>query len=115
MTHVIAEPCIGTKNVSCVEVCPVDCIHPTSDEAEFENAEMLYIDPDACIDCALCVDECPVNAIFIDDELIQGGEGGGGFGERIFVAKAEVCPVAGFVGEVLLALDRLLRAQGTRP
>ncbi|MCI0630169.1 MAG: ferredoxin family protein, partial [Phycisphaerales bacterium] len=64
MTHVIAEPCIGTKDASCVEVCPVDCIHPTKDEAPtFEKSEMLYIDPETCIDCGLCVDECPVQAI----------------------------------------------------
>ena len=49
MTHVIGEPCIGVKDASCVDVCPVDCIHPTKDEAEFEGAEMLYIDPDTCV------------------------------------------------------------------
>ena len=69
MTHVIAEPCIGTKDASCVEVCPVDCIHPTKDEGDFKPAEMLFIDPDTCIDCGLCVDECPVQAIFPQDEL----------------------------------------------
>jgi ferredoxin len=69
MTHVIAEPCIGTKDTACVEVCPVDCIHPTSDEAEFEEAKMLYIDPETCIDCGLCVDECPVQAIFTEEDL----------------------------------------------
>ena len=55
MTHVIAEPCIGTKDTSCVDVCPVDCIHPTKDEAAFESDDMLYIDPDTCIDCGPCV------------------------------------------------------------
>src|SRR5690606_25919467 len=69
MTHVIAEPCIGTKDTSCVEVCPVDCIHPTKEEAEFESSEMLYIDPDTCIDCGLCVDECPVQAIYPEEDL----------------------------------------------
>ena len=69
MSHFIAEPCIGTKDTACVEVCPVDCIHPTQDEADFEEAEMLYIDPDTCIDCGLCVDECPVKAIFPEEEL----------------------------------------------
>ena len=69
MTHIIAEPCIGTKDTACVDVCPVDCIHPTSDEAAFEAAEMLYIDPETCIDCGLCVDECPVQAIFQDEDL----------------------------------------------
>ena len=46
MAYVIAEPCIGTKDNSCVEVCPVDCIHPTPDEPDYEGVEQLYIDPD---------------------------------------------------------------------
>ena len=69
MPHVIAEPCIGTKDTSCVDVCPVDCIHPRKDEPDFANAEMLYIEPDTCIDCGLCVDECPVKAIFPEEDL----------------------------------------------
>ena len=69
MTHVIAEPCIGTKDTACVEVCPVDCIHPTADDGDFESADQLYIDPDTCIDCGLCVDECPVQAIFTEEDL----------------------------------------------
>jgi NAD-dependent dihydropyrimidine dehydrogenase PreA subunit len=69
MTHVIAEPCVGTKDTACVEVCPVDCIHPTSEEPQFEEAEMLYIDPETCIDCGLCVDECPPKAIFPEEDL----------------------------------------------
>lgn len=69
MPHIIAEPCVSTKDTACVAVCPVDCIHPTSDEAEFEGAEQLYIDPDTCIDCGLCVDECPVKAIFPEEDL----------------------------------------------
>ena len=54
MTFVITEPCIGTKDTACVDVCPVDCIHPTKDEAEFESHEILYIDPAECIDCGAC-------------------------------------------------------------
>ncbi|RMH10963.1 MAG: ferredoxin family protein [Planctomycetota bacterium] len=69
MTHVITEPCEGTKDTGCVEVCPVDCIHPTKDEPDFETEKMLYIDPDTCIDCGLCVDECPVQAIYQDEDL----------------------------------------------
>ncbi len=64
MAYVIAEPCIGTKDTACVNVCPVDCIHPRKDEADFEASSQLYIDPDTCIDCGACVPECPVNAIF---------------------------------------------------
>ena len=69
MSHWIAEPCIGTKDTACVAVCPVDCIHPTKEDEDFEEAEMLYIDPETCIDCGLCVDECPVKAIFPDEDL----------------------------------------------
>ena len=64
MAYIIVEPCIGVKDAACVEVCPVDCIHPTQSEAEFEKAEMLYINPDECIDCAACEPVCPVTAIF---------------------------------------------------
>ena len=69
MTYVIAEPCIGTKDTACVDVCPVDCIHPRKDEAAFETAEMLYIHPDECIDCGACEPACPVLAIFTEDDL----------------------------------------------
>jgi ferredoxin len=69
MTHYILEPCIGTKDTACVAVCPVDCIHPTKEEEDFESEEMLYIDPDTCIDCGLCIDECPVEAIVPEDEV----------------------------------------------
>jgi NAD-dependent dihydropyrimidine dehydrogenase PreA subunit len=69
MAHVIAEPCIGTKDTACVEVCPVDCIHPKKDESGYSDANQLYIDPDTCIDCGLCVDECPVQAIFPQDDV----------------------------------------------
>ena len=69
MTYVIAEPCIGTKDNSCVEVCPVDCIHPTPDEPGYDQAEMLYIDPAECIDCDACVEACPVDAIFAEDQV----------------------------------------------
>lgn len=67
MAHVITRPCCN--DASCVEVCPVNCIHPTRDEPEFLTAEMLYIDPDTCIDCGACIDECPVSAIYPDDQL----------------------------------------------
>ncbi len=69
MAYIIAEPCIGTKDTACVDACPVDCIHPTKSDPDFEDEEMLYIDPDECIDCGACVPECPVSAIFAEDEL----------------------------------------------
>lgn len=64
MAYVIAQPCIGVKDTACVAVCPVDVIHPTRNEPDFEKEEQLYIDPADCIDCGLCQGECPVNAIF---------------------------------------------------
>ncbi len=56
MAYVIAEPCVGLKDKSCVEVCPVDCIYETEDQ--------YYIHPDECIDCGACEPVCPVEAIF---------------------------------------------------
>ena len=66
MAHVITEPCVGAggKAVACAAVCPVDCIHPKKDEPEFAAIKHLSIDAGTCIDCGLCVDECPVKAIF---------------------------------------------------
>lgn len=69
MAHIIAEPCIGTKDTACVEVCPVDCIHPGKAEGDYSGATQLFIDPDTCIDCGLCVDECPVHAIYPQEDL----------------------------------------------
>ena len=69
MAYVIAEPCIGTKDTACVDVCPVDCIHPKKDETNFDQVEQLYIEPDECIDCGACVPACPVSAIFALEDL----------------------------------------------
>jgi len=67
VTYVITQSCCN--DASCVEVCPVDCIHPSPDEPEFATAEMLYIHPDECIDCGACVDACPVGAVHADLEV----------------------------------------------
>lgn len=64
MTYVIAEPCIDVLDLSCVSVCPVDCIHY---EAGVDRK--LFIDPDECIDCGACEPECPVNAIYPEDAV----------------------------------------------
>lgn len=61
MTYVVVESCIKCKYTDCVDVCPVDCFR--------EGPNMLVIDPDECIDCTLCVAECPVEAIFADDDV----------------------------------------------
>ena len=58
MPYVITEPCIGVKDASCVEVCPVDCIHTT------DEAEQYFIEPSTCIACGECVAACPVTAIY---------------------------------------------------
>jgi ferredoxin len=69
MAYVITEPCQESKDCSCVEVCPVDCIHPKPDEDGHEAADQLYIDPDTCIDCDACVDPCPVDAIYPESDV----------------------------------------------
>ena len=65
MTYIIAEPCIDVLDKACVDVCPVDCIHPT----DGEGVRQLYIDPEECIDCGACEPECPVEAIFAEEDL----------------------------------------------
>ena len=61
MAHVVAEPCSDCKHTDCVVVCPVDCFH--------EGPNFLVIDPEECIDCTLCVAECPVEAIYAEDDV----------------------------------------------
>lgn len=61
MTFVVVDKCIKCKFTDCVEVCPVDCFR--------EGPNMLVIDPDECIDCNLCVPECPIDAIYAEDDL----------------------------------------------
>lgn len=61
MTHVVGESCIGCKYTDCVAVCPVECFH--------EGPNFLVIDPEVCIDCGVCVAECPVEAIF-DEKVL---------------------------------------------
>ena len=66
MTFVVTENCIKCKYMDCVEVCPVDCFH--------EGPNFLVIDPDECIDCTLCEPECPINAIYPEDDVPAGQE-----------------------------------------
>lgn len=63
MTHLVTENCIKCKHTDCVDVCPVDCF--------YEGPNFLAINPDECIDCAVCIPECPVNAIIADNDLTQ--------------------------------------------
>jgi ferredoxin len=67
MTFVVTEACIRCKYTDCVSVCPVDCFH--------EGPNFLVIDPEVCIDCAVCVPECPVDAIVADKDLTPAQSG----------------------------------------
>lgn len=67
MPHVVTENCIKCKYTDCVDVCPVDCFR--------EGPNFLVIDPDECIDCAVCVPECPANAIFAEEDLPEEMQG----------------------------------------
>jgi ferredoxin len=61
MTHVVTEACVQCRYTDCVDVCPVDCFK--------QGPNFLVIDPDECIDCAVCIPECPVNAIFAEEDV----------------------------------------------
>lgn len=63
MTYVVTKACIGCKDTACIVVCPMDCFH--------EGPQMLYINPNDCIDCGACEPECPVDAIFYEDDVPQ--------------------------------------------
>ncbi|HTL69924.1 MAG TPA: ferredoxin family protein [Candidatus Eisenbacteria bacterium] len=65
MPHVITEKCLGEQYASCAEVCPVDCIHP----GDYQGKPFMIIDPLVCIDCGLCVPECPIDAIVTKIEI----------------------------------------------
>ena len=67
MAYVITDTCI--KDELCVEVCPTDCIHPKKDEAQFETATQLYIDPAGCIDCGACIPACTSDSIFAAEDV----------------------------------------------
>ena len=67
MTFVVTQPCFGCKYTDCVVVCPCDCFR--------EGEQMLYIDPMECIDCDACVPECPVEAIFSEDDVPEEWKG----------------------------------------
>ena len=78
MTFVVSDACIKCKHTDCVEVCPVDCF--------YEGPNFLVINPDECIDCALCEPECPIDAIFSEDELPEA--------EQAFLElNAELCEI----------------------
>ena len=101
MAFIITDPCIGTKDSACVDVCPVDCIHPRKDEPEFEASPMLFIHPEECIDCGACVPACPVTAIYDSPDATPANQKGLIEANAIFragdadaVAKAEAAVAA---------------------
>lgn len=69
MPYVITEPCIGSKDTSCYDVCPVDAIQPTPDGPEFDIQDQMFIDPVACIECGACEPVCPVEAIYNEQDV----------------------------------------------
>jgi ferredoxin len=81
MAYVITDNCV--KDELCVDVCPTGCIHPKKDEAQFETATQLYVDPDGCIDCGACVPGCTSDSIFVADELPED--------KKEFLAKNAAC------------------------
>jgi ferredoxin len=90
MAHVVAEPCFDCKYTDCVVVCPVDCF--------YEGAQMLYIHPEECIDCEACVPECPVEAIFHEDNLPEEWK-------EFTALNAEQCPSCPVINEKKDALE----------
>jgi ferredoxin len=92
MPYVIAGSCI--KDDSCIEVCPVDCIHPKPGSPDFETAEQLYIDPSECIDCDACVDACPVDAIFAGNLVPEKYAYAAELNEQFFAERAATEPAA---------------------
>lgn len=79
MTHIVTESCIKCKYTDCVDVCPVDCFR--------EGPNFLVIDPDECIDCAVCIPECPVNAIYAEDDVPDDQRAKGLFEINVELAK----------------------------
>jgi ferredoxin len=80
MAHVITQKCIGTCDTACVDVCPCDCIIGPVPLDELRRVPLnqrptkfpgiqMFVDPDECIDCGACVAECPVAAIYLDDDI----------------------------------------------
>ena len=92
MAHVVTEPCILCKYTDCVDVCPVDCFR--------EGPNFLVIDPDECIDCAVCIPECPTNAIMAEEDVPED--------QQEFIAlNAELARVWPFFLQTLTAMSSL--------
>jgi ferredoxin len=103
MTFVVTSSCQGCRFTDCVVVCPVDCFHG--------DDEMLYIDPDECIDCGACVPECPVEAIYEEGALPPGEERWLAINEQ----RARSLPVVSSKQEPLVSAEEKARELGFRP
>jgi ferredoxin len=88
VVHVIAAPCVA--DYSCLEVCPVHCISPGPEHADYDEAEQLYINPNVCINCGACKDVCPVLAIFEEGELPHQWAGYADVNREYFTATSEM-------------------------
>ncbi len=84
MAYVVTEPCIGVKDKACVAVCPVDCF--------YEDETQLYIHPDECTDCGACEPECPVEAIFTEDDVPEKWKSYTRKNADFFVGKSGLIP-----------------------
>ncbi len=106
MTYVVTEACINCKHTDCVAVCPTDAFH--------EGPNFLVIEPDACVDCAACVSECPVNAIYADSDVPPEQKDFIGLNAElsrdwpVISQKHEALPEAGHWATVKRKLDQLL-------
>ena len=71
MTYVICEPCVDVKDSACADICPCDSIrpNPTEESDDYEGVNQMFIDPETCIECGVCEPECPVEAIFFEDDV----------------------------------------------
>lgn len=84
MPHVVTGRCVDCKYTDCCTVCPVDCFY------EIENPKMLVIDPETCIDCQLCVPECPIHAIYEDEELPEAYKEWAGRNKELYAAGTQL-------------------------
>ncbi|QHD65100.1 ferredoxin family protein [Neorickettsia findlayensis] len=99
MPHVVTEKCLKCKYTDCVEVCPVDCFR--------EAGEYLVIDPDVCIDCGVCVPECPIEAIINDETYIDGRS----LGEITSVSEASLLTKKQLDARFMVVFNRVRAAE----
>lgn len=92
MPYVITERCIGSKDTSCYDVCPVDAIQPSPDGPAFDSHDQLFIDPVACIECGACTAVCPVEAIYDEGDVPAQSQASIAVNRRHFVDETASTP-----------------------